>query len=288
MPGFFDAIGAKIMLGRPITEQDTAATRHVAVVNQAFAKRFFKDQNPIGQHFGPGKVKYSATYEIVGVTNDVRYMTWAYKKPVRPMYWLAQAQTVQYDDPAFMSGETWSHYLSNIVIWAPGNPPGLEEQVRKALAGVDPNLVLYGVDPYSRVVSADFQQDRMIATLTTLFGLLGLVLSCVGLYGVLAYLVERRTSEIGVRIALGADRRRVIGMVLGGAFWQVGIGLALGVPAAIGAGKLMTNQLFGLEPWDPAMLSIAIMLLGLAGLAASLIPAWRAAGVEPMAALRTE
>ena len=83
---------------------------------------------------------------------------------MRPMFWLAQAQTVQYDDPAFMSGETWSHYLYNIVIWAPGNVAGLEEQVRKALAGVDPNLVLYGVDPYSRVLSGDFQQEKMIAT----------------------------------------------------------------------------------------------------------------------------
>ncbi len=204
------------------------------------------------------------------------------------MFWLAQAQTVQFDDPAFMSGETWSHYPYNIVIWAPGNRTGLEEQVRKALASVDPNLVLYGVDPYSKVLSADFQQEKMIATLTTLFGLLGLVLSCVGLYGVLAYMVERRTSEIGVRIALGADRRRVMGMVIGGALWQVGVGLALGVPAAIGAGRLMANQLFGVEPWDPAMLSFAIVLLSVAAAAASLIPAWRAAAVEPMVALRTE
>jgi ABC-type antimicrobial peptide transport system permease subunit len=164
----------------------------------------------------------------------------------------------------------------------------VEERVRKALASVDPNLVLYGVDPYTRVVSADFQQENMIATLTTLFGALGLVLSAVGLYGVLAYLVERRTSEIGVRMALGADRRSVMGMVLGGAFWQVGIGLVLGLPAAIGAGKLMASQLFGVEPWDPVMLMLATLLLGLAALVASVLPAWRAASVQPMVALRTE
>ena len=269
MPGFFETIGAKIMLGRPITDQDTAATRKVAVVNQAFARRFFKDQNPIGQHFGPDKIKYSATFEIVGVTNDIRYMTYEYKKPVRPMFWLPEAQTVQYDDPAFTSGEIWSHYLYNIVIWAPGSQPGMEERVRKALAGVDPNLVLYGVDPYTKVVSADFQQENMIATLTTLFGVLGLVLAAVGLYGVLAYMVERRTGEIGVRMALGADRGRVVGMVLGGAFWQVGVGLALGIPAAIGAGKLMSGQLFGVQPWDPVMLTLATLLLGLAALLAS-------------------
>ena len=288
MPGFFETIGSKIVLGRPITERDTAATRPVAVVNQAFVKRFFNGQNPIGQHFGPGKIKYSATYEIVGVINDVRYMTYEYKKPVRPMFWVPEAQTVQFDDPAFRSGEIWSHYLYNIVLWAPGKPPDMEERVRKALAGVDPNLVLYGVDPYSKVVSADFQQQRLIATLTTLFGVLGLVLAAVGLFGVLAYMVERRTGEIGVRMALGADRGRVVGMVLAGAFWQVSVGLGIGIPAAIGAGKLMTVQLFGVQPWDPVMLTIATLLLGLGALVASMIPAWRAACVEPMTALRTE
>src|SRR5580658_8981913 len=288
MPGFFETIGAKVILGRPITDADTAATRKVAVVNQAFVKKFFKNQNPIGEHFGIDKLKYSATFEIIGVTNDIRYMTYDYKEPVRAMFWVPEAQTVQYDDSAFLSGEIWSHYLYNIVIWAPGNLPGMGERVRKALASVDPNLVLYDVDPYSKVLSSDFQQENMIATLTMLFGALGLVLAAVGLYGVLAYMVERRTSEIGVRMALGADRGRVIGMVLGGAFWQVGVGLVLGIPAAIGAGKLMAAQLFGVKPWDPVMLALATLLLGLAALAASVIPAWRAAGVEPMTALRTE
>jgi hypothetical protein len=148
-----------------------------------------------------------------------------------------EAQTAQYDDPAFRSGEIWSHYLYNIVIWAPGNPPGMEDRVRKALASVDPNLVLYGLDPYSKVLSADFQQENMIATLTMLFGVLGLVLAAVGLYGVMAYTVEQRTSEIGVRMALGADRGGVVKMVLRGAFSQVGVGLALGIPSAIAAGQ---------------------------------------------------
>ena len=288
MPGFFEAIGAKIMLGRAFTDADTDATRKVAVVNQAFARKFFKNENPVGQHFGPDKIKYSATYEIIGVTNDIRYMTYDYRNPVRPMFWVSEAQNVQYDDSAFKAGEVWSHYLYNIVIWAPGAPAGMEQRVRKALASVDPDLVLYGVDPYQKVVSGDFQQENMIATLTTLFGALGLVLAAVGLYGVLAYTVERRTGEIGVRMALGADRGRIVAMVLAGAFLQVGIGLAIGIPAAVGAGKLMTSQLFGVSPWDPAMLAIAMLMLALAALAASVIPAWRAAGVQPMTALRTE
>ncbi|MGC2620964.1 MAG: ABC transporter permease, partial [Acidobacteriaceae bacterium] len=149
MPNFFETIGSKMVLGRSITDDDTATTRKVAVINEAFAKRFFKNQNPIGQHFGIDKIQYSATFEIVGVARDMRYMTYDYKDPIKPMFWLPEAQTVQYDDPAFRSGELWSHYLYNIVIWAPGNPPGMEERVRKALLSIDPNFVLYGVDPYS-------------------------------------------------------------------------------------------------------------------------------------------
>ena len=218
----------------------------------------------------------------------MRYLTYDYKDPVKPMFWIPEAQTVQFDDPAFVSGEVWSHYLYNIVIWAPGDPPGMEDRVRKALADVDPTLVLYGVDSYAKVVSSDFQQENMIATLTTLFGVLGLVLAALGLYGVMAYMVEQRTGEIGIRMALGADRGSVVKMVLRGAFSQIGIGLGLGIPAAIGAGKLMSDQLFGVKPWDPIMLALAILLLALAALLASVIPARRAAGVEPMVALRTE
>jgi predicted permease len=289
MPGFFETLGAKMVLGRPITEDDTASTRKVAVVNEAFAKRFFKGQNPIGQHFGPDKIKYASNFEIIGVVRDMRYMTGDYKDPIRPMFWLPEAQTTQYiDDPAFTSGEIWSHYLYNIVIWAPGNPPGMEEKVRKVLANVDPNLVLNGVDSYTKVLSGDFQQENMIATLTSLFGVLGLALAAIGLYGVMAYTVEQRTSEIGLRMALGADRWQVVRMVLRGSFSQIGIGLAVGIPAAIGAGKLMSDQLFGVRPWDPVMLTAATLLLGLAALLASLIPARRAAGVEPMVALRNE
>jgi putative ABC transport system permease protein len=288
MPGFFDTIGAKMVLGRPVTEDDTATTRKVAVINEAFAKKFFKDKNPVGEHFGIDKIRYATTFEIVGVAKDMRYLTYGYKEPIRPMFWLPESQTVQYDDPAYLAGETWSHYLYNIVIWAPGNPPGLKDRVRKALGEIDPNLVLYGVDPYIEVVSADFQQENMVATLTTLFGVLGLLLAAVGLYGVMAYMVEQRTGEIGIRMALGADRWRVVKMVLRGAFSQVGIGLAIGIPAAVGAGWLMKDQLFGVKPWDPVMLVIATLLLAFAAVLASVIPARRAAGVEPMEALRNE
>ncbi len=289
MPGFFETIGAKIVQGRPFTEDDTANTLNVAVVNEAFVRRFFKDRNPIGQHFGIDRIKYASTYEIVGVARDIRYMTYDYKEPVRPMFWVAETQTVtSYDDPVFVDGEKHSHFLYNIVIWAPGNPPAMEQTVRKAIARIDPTLVVNDVTPYTKVVSSDFQQQNMIATLTTLFGALGLTLAAVGLYGVMSYSVEQRTNEIGLRMALGADRGHVVRMVLRGAFWQVGIGLGLGIPLAVLAGKLMKDQLFGVKPWDPAMLAAATVLLALAALVASLVPARRASGVEPMVALRNE
>ena len=289
MPGFFDTIGAKIVLGRPLTEDDTASTLNVAVVNEAFVKRFFKDQNPIGQHFGIDRIKYASTYEIVGVVRNIRYMTWDYKDPIGPMFWPSETQTVtSYDDPQFLNGEKNSHFLYNIVILAPGNPPAMEQQVRKAIARVDPTLVVNDVTAYSKVVSSDFQQQNMIATLTTLFGVLGLTLAAVGLYGVMSYSVEQRTNEIGLRMALGADRGHVVRMVLRGAFWQVGVGLGLGIPLAVLAGKLMKDQLFGVSPWDPAMLAAATVLLALAALVASVVPARRAACVEPMVALRNE
>ncbi len=288
MPGAFETLGAKIVQGRSIEEQDTPTTRPIAIVNEAFVRRFFKHQNPIGQHFGMNRIQYAGKFEIVGVVRDIRYMTWDYKDPIRPMFWLPETQSVKYDDPQFTTFDLFSHFLYNIVIWAPGHSPRFEADVRQALAGVDPNLVVYGVDPYSKILAGDFQQANMIATLTMLFGVLGLVLAAVGLYGVMAYSVEQRTSEIGVRMALGADRARVVRMVLGGAFFQIGIGLGLGIPLAIVAGHFMTSQLFGVSPWDPRMLAIATLLLCAAALLASWIPAARAATVEPMVALRTE
>ena len=167
----------------------------------------------------------------------MRYMTYDYKQPVRPMFFISEMQSAKYDDPVWAQGDKWSHFLYNIVIWAPGDPAGMEEKVRKAIASVDPTLVVNGVDPYGKVVSADFQQQNMIATLTSLFGLLGLALAAVGLYGVMAYTVEQRTNEIGLRMALGADRGHVVKMILRGALWQIGIGLGLGIPLAVLAGS---------------------------------------------------
>jgi putative ABC transport system permease protein len=287
-PGFFATLGDRIVMGRRLTDDDNANTRPVAIINQAFARKFFAKENPIGQHFGPGPLKNAGLYEIVGVASDIGYFSSTTGEPAWPMYFVPEAQSTHFEEADLESREIWSHYLGNIVIWAPGNAPGMRAQVKKALADVDPNLIIYGVRSYSEVIHSDFGQENIMVALTWIFGAVGLVLAAVGLYGVTAYGVEQRTSEIGVRMALGASRGNVVQMVLRAAFWQVGIGVALGIPAAIGAGWAIASQLFGVQPWNPVMLGFASLLLVLTALVAAAIPARRAAAVDPMRALRTE
>ena len=283
-PGFFRTYEDRILMGRAITGQDTAATPPVAVVNEAFAKKFFARQNPIGQHFGPVPERNAGMYEIVGVAKDVMFQG----RLRHPMYFLPEAQATQFQDANSQSLEVWSHYLYNIVMRAPGNPPDLERQVKQALDGVDPDLMMYGMRSYSEVIRDDFAQQNMIASLTWLFGALGLMLAALGIYGVTACGAEQRTGEIGVRMALGANRTSVVAMMLREAFAQVAIGLALGIPAAIGAGYLMASQLFGVKPWSPELLGLAILSFGSAAFAAAWLPAQRASRIDPMQALRTE
>lgn len=287
-PGFFESLGDPIVMGRSFNKDDRGSGQAVAVVNEAFVKQFFKNENPIDKRFGVDKRKYASMFEIVGVARNMRYLTYGMKDPPRPMFFMAEGQVLNFDEPEEKAGDAASHFLYNLILWAPNNPPNLEEQVRRALAEIDPNLALHTVDPYQHLLDSAFSQQNMIATLTILFGGLALVLAAVGLYGVTAYAVEQRTTEIGVRMALGADRRSVIAMVLRSAFLQVGIGLLIGVPAAMGAGKLITDQLYGVKPWDPVMLIEATLCLGLAALIAAFIPAQRAAKLDPVVALRSE
>jgi putative ABC transport system permease protein len=287
MPGFFETIGDRIVRGRPIVDADAATTRRVAVINEAFARKFFPNGNPIGEHFGPAAGKNAGLYEIVGVAADVRYFP-STVHAVRPMYFVPEAQGTTFDDRELESRELWSHDLYNVVIWAPGNPPGLAAAVRDRLAAVAPDFVMHSVHPYADVVRRQFAEQDMIASLTWLFGAIGLLLAGVGLYGVTAYGVEQRTGEIGVRMALGADRGSVVAMIVRGAFLQVGIGLALGIPAAIVSGRLIASHLFDVRPSDPALLLGATLLLVAAALLAAFIPARRAAGLDPMQTLRRE
>src|SRR5438445_5158768 len=283
-PGFFGTLGDRIVMGRPISDEDNADTRPVAVINEAFAKRFFSKENPIGQHFGPAPRKNAGMYEIIGVASDMRY----FGDPPEPMYFLPEAQTTHFDEPDTEGREVWSHYLYNIVIWAPGNPPTLEAEVKRALANVDPNLVMNGVQRYSELIRADFAQQNMIASLTWLFGAVGLVLAAVGLYGVTAYGVDQRTREIGVRMALGARRSSVYQLILKEAGWLTLIGLVIGLSGSIAAGMFMRSLLFGVRSWDVSILSTVAAVLITSALLASYIPARRATRVDPMVALRYE
>jgi predicted permease len=283
---YFDVIGTKVVQGRPITAQDTATSQRVAVVNQTFAKRFFKNESPIGHHFGNLDMKYAGNFEIVGVTEDTQYRQPSRQIP--PMFFLAADQRSIYDDPRFVAFEDSNHYLSSVEIRTMGNVPGLEPQVRRALAQVNSDLPLIDFTSFGEQVNLYFSQQAMIAKLTSLFGLLALALASVGLYGVTAYSVERRTSEIGIRMALGAGRLNILKLVLRGAFLQVAIGLAIGIPATIIGGRAMATQLFGVKPYDPQILLLTTATLSFAAFIAAVLPARRAASVEPIRALRTE
>jgi ABC-type antimicrobial peptide transport system permease subunit len=284
--GYFGSVGTKIVKGRGFTEQDTASTRNVAVVSQTFAKKFFKDEDPIGKHFGDLDQKYAGAFEIVGVTEDTQYRDPTSKIP--PRFFLASAQRMAYEGARFKAFEDSSHYLDAAVLLTEGTVPGLEPQVRRVLGEVNPNLAVVDFSSFAAQVDGNFTQNVMLAKLTSLFGLLALALASVGLYGVTAYSVERRTSEIGIRMALGANRVKVLKLVLRGAFVQIGIGLAIGIPATILAGYLMSAQLFGVKPYAPDILLVTTVVLSLAALIAALLPARRAATLEPIRALRME
>jgi putative ABC transport system permease protein len=284
-PHYFETIGTKIVEGRAMNEQDTPTTRNVAVVNRFFEKKYFKDGHAIGKHFSDD-VNHPGWFEIVGVTEDTHY--WGPSERMRPMYFLAQGQSVHSDEPEYQQFEVRSQYLNTIEIQTGGNVTGLEAQVRRAIAQVNPDLAVINFQSFAEQVKANFTQQAMIAKLTSFFGLLALGLALIGLYGVTAYWVERRTSEIAIRMALGADRTSVLRMVLRGALLQVGMGLVIGIPMVILGGHAIASQLFGVKPYDPLILSVTPLVLCGAAFLAALLPARVAARLEPMQALRTE
>jgi ABC-type antimicrobial peptide transport system permease subunit len=179
-------------------------------------------------------------------------------------------------------------YINDVQLHVAGNPENLEPAVRETLAGIDPNLTVLGMRSFAEQVSLNFNQDRLIARLTGLFGLLALVLACVGLYGVTAYAVARRTNEIGIRMALGAGRPNVLGLVLRGALTQLGLGFAIGIPVALAGGRLLAGKLYGVKSDDPVILGLTGAILAACLLIAGFLPARRAASIDPMLALRAE
>ncbi|MGB9416475.1 MAG: ABC transporter permease [Acidobacteriaceae bacterium] len=288
-PGYLETLGEHIIRGRSLTEQDTATTQNVAVVNEAFVKRFFKPgEEPLGAHFGLDLPQYSNTYEIVGTVRNAKYSDPASTEPTRPLFFVPLAQRVHYDAALMQSIDDETHYIEGAVLQLHGSMEGLESEVRHVLSNVDPNLTLLGIQSLQEQVDSNFDQRRAVARMTGLFGILALILAAVGLYGVTAYTVERRTSEIGVRMALGANRMHVIRLVLRGAFMQILIGLLIGIPISIGCSRLISAQLYQVKGWDPLVLGGSILALSICAFFASIIPAQRAASINPVKALRTE
>lgn len=288
-PGYLETLGQQIIRGRGITDQDTATTRKVAVVDETFVKKFFKsEEDPLGTRFGLDLPKYSGTYEIVGVVRNAKYSDAANTEAPRPIFFVPLAQRVQYDDPLMQQIDDSTHFVEGAVLELQGGMDGLEPQVRRILSDIDPNLTLLRIQTMREQVDAEFDQQRAVAEMTGMFGILALILAAVGLYGVTAYAVERRTSEIGVRMALGANRGNVVRLVLRGAFLQIVIGLALGIPISIACSRLISAQLYQVKGWDPIVLAVSIVALGICALLASIIPARRAASINPVKALRAE
>ncbi len=281
--------GMRIVRGRAFTAADNETTAPVAIVNEAFVKRFFKsDKDPLAQHFGLDMPQYASTFSIVGVVHDAKFAGWGLSKPARPMFYVPLAQTVDYHDDLMKKLELRSHFIGGIMLVTNLSSGALEPLLTRTLAELDPDLTINSIRTMQQQIELSFDQERAVASLAGLFGIVALVLAAVGLYGVTAYTVAQRTNEIGVRMALGADRPSVIQLVLRGAFKRVLAGLILGLPLAVGAGRLLSAQLYGVSSWDPLALSVAAGALAICSFFAAIIPANRAASISPMNALRTE
>jgi predicted permease len=286
-PRFLDTIGVPILRGRGLTEQDTATSQPVAIVDQAFVKKFFPNEDPIGKYFGREATNAGA-FEIVGVFADFKINN-PRELPFRRIYLRPLTQQLAGNQRGpNITAESRSMFINSVILHFNHAPQNVDAMVRRTLADIDPNLSVRDLQTFDEQVAGNFIQERLIAGLTSLFAALALILASVGLYGVTSYLAARRTSEIGIRMALGATRPSVVTMVLRGALGQIGVGLALGIPAALLAGHLMASQLYGVGGYDVAALVTATLVLGICAATAGFLPARRAASTEPMQALRTE
>jgi predicted permease len=286
---YLQNFGVTVRRGRNFTKADNENTAPVAIVNEAFVKRFFKaGEDPLGQHFGLDLPQNAETFQIVGIARDAKFAGWGLTRPARPMFYVPLAQNVDYKDELMKRVELQSHFIGGIMLVTDVSPGGLEPELTRILAGLDPNLTIVSVRTMEERVALTFDQERAVAALAGLFGSVALLLAAVGLYGVTAYTVAQRTNEIGIRMALGAGRAEVVRHVLRGAFLRVVVGLGLGLPLAVLAGRLISSQLYRVSFWDPLALTLAAGALAICALVAALVPASAAASISPMTALRTE
>jgi predicted permease len=287
---YLQSFAIPVLRGRFFTEADNENSAPVAVVNQAFVKRFFREgENPIGQQFGMDKPEFANTFRIVGIVGDAKFAGWGLRRPAMPMFFVPLAQSVAYPAGDMLERvEVRSHFIGGLMLNTNATPGALEPVVTKILSDLDPNLTIMSVRRMREQVALRFDRDRAVASLAGLFGGVALLLASVGLYGVTAYGVAQRRNEIGIRMALGANRGTVVGLVLRGTAARVGAGLALGLPLAIGSGRLLQAQLYGVSNWDPVALCVAAGALALCASVAAIIPARRAASIPAVEALRAE
>jgi macrolide transport system ATP-binding/permease protein len=279
---YFDSVGTRVIMGRSIGVQDTSSAPAVAVVNQSFVKEFFKDKNPIGRRVGAPPS--GADFEIVGVVEDTAYTDVRWKD--HSMFFVPIMQRYPSDkDP--IEKDT-SLYAGAIVVETARPMSDMEIIARKTLAGINQNLTVVKFQSFDEQIADRFTEERMISRLTTLFGGLALLLAAIGLYGVTAYAVVRRTPEIGIRMALGAERSGVIAMIMRGAMVQTLLGLAIGVPVAMLCVRFVKTQLYEITSADHTVMTGAILTLAIAACIAGIIPARRAASIDPVQALRVE
>jgi predicted permease len=272
-PDYFATMQTPILGGREFTESDRAGAPKVAIVNQSTARHFFGSANPIGRLVSiPGYRADSSWLEIVGEVRDIK------------VHNLRETPTLMLYVPMWQAPEGGATFEVRTAM----NPTKAATAVLGAVKSVNSRLPIYSVKTLDDQLDDSVVEERLVASLSGTFGFMALLLTCIGLYGLMAYAVYRRTSEIGIRMALGAERNRIGRMIVGETMMLVGIGVALGLPAAIFASRLIASQLFGLRPGDPLTLSAACLVFALVAVAASYLPARRAASIEPMRALRTE
>ncbi|HTH54346.1 MAG TPA: ABC transporter permease, partial [Edaphobacter sp.] len=279
-PEYFDSVGTKVLMGRGVGIGDTSTAPPVAVVNQSFAKKFFGESNPIGRRIGADD---ASDYEIVGVVTDTAYTSARWTDHL-----MVFVPTMQRPASAGPIEKDGSLYAGAIVIQTERPMNEMEGIARRTLAGINPNLTVVKFQTFDEQIADRFTEERLLSRLTMLFGGLALLLAAIGLYGVTAYSVVRRTQEIGIRMALGADRGGVVAMILRGAMMQAVIGLAIGVPVALACVRFVKSQLYGVTKVDMGVLLSALAVLGVAAAVAGLIPASRAASIDPVEALRAE
>jgi predicted permease len=273
-PAFFKTLKIPVLLGRDFMAKDVGGAPKVGIVNQKFAKRYFGSASPVGRHVGMGiDPGTKMDIEIVGVAGDTKYESMREEIPYE-LY-------IPYTQTDFVDGMT-------VYVRAQGEPTGIFNMLRPTVRDVDAGVPMYDLRTLDDQIEISLLTERLLATLSSVFGCLATLLAALGLYGVMAFMVARRTREIGIRMALGADSGSVVWMVMREVLALAAIGVAIGLGAAWAATRFIETQLFGIQPTDLLTMALAALGIGLVAGLAGYVPARRATGIDPMRALRWE